>query len=104
MEPARGHALKIRKIIAVVFAFALVAGACGDDDGGDGFSSEVRQGYLAGCETEQPTAFCECTIDEIESRFTEEEFIRLAIEAAEDPPEEFTEIAFACLSKADLGG
>lgn len=94
----------IRKALAILFAFALVAVACGDDDGGDGFSAEIRSSYLAGCEGEQNAAFCECTIDEIEDRFSEEEFIRFAIEATEEPPEEFIAIAFACLSEADLGG
>lgn len=96
--------MKIRRLIALVFAFALVVAACGDDDGGGGFSSEIRSSYLEGCETSQNAAFCECTIDEIENRFSEEEFIRFAIDATEEPPEEFIEIAFACLGEADLGG
>jgi len=96
--------MKIRKAIAIVFAFALVAVACGDDDSGGQFSSEIRDSYLEGCETEQNTAFCECTITEIEKKFSEEEFIKFAIEATEEAPEEFIEIAFACLGEADLGG
>ncbi len=96
--------MKIRKAIAIVFAFALIAVACGDDDGGDGFSSEIRDSYLEGCETEQNAAFCECTFDEIAKTFSEEEFIRFAIEATEEAPEEFLEIVFACLGEADLGG
>ena len=95
--------MKARKLIALVFAFALIAAACGDDGGGR-FSSEIRDSYLEGCETEQNTAFCECTITEIEKRFSEEEFIRFAIEATGEAPEEFIEIAFACLGEADLGG
>jgi len=96
--------MKIRKAVAIVFAFALIAVACGDDDGGNGFSSEIRSSYLDGCQSEQNAAFCECTIDEIEKKFSEEDFIRFAIEATEEPPEEFIEIAFACLGEADLGG
>jgi len=96
--------MKIRKAIAIVFAFALIAVACGDDDGGDGFSSEIRDSYLEGCETEQNAAFCECTFDEIAKTFSEEEFIRFAIEATEEAPEEFLDIVFACLGEADLGG
>jgi hypothetical protein len=94
--------MKIRKALAIVFAFALIAVACGDDDGG--FSSQIRDSYLDGCQGEQNAAFCECTFDEIEKRFSEEEFIRFAIEATEEVPDEFIEIAFACLSEADLGG
>lgn len=94
--------MKIRKLIAIVFAFALIAVACGDDDGGSGYSSEIRDAYLAGCEAEAPDSdFCECTINEIEKKFSEEEFIRFAIEATEEPPEEFIEIAFACLGELE---
>lgn len=94
-----------RKFIALVFAFALVLVACGDDGGDGGFSSEVRDSYLAGCEAESPGGeFCECTFNEIEERFTEEEFIRFAIESTEEPPEEFLEVAFACLGELDLEG
>ncbi len=99
--------MKFRKALAIVFAFALIAVACGDDDddgGNGGFSSQIRDSYLDGCQGEQNAAFCECTFDEIEKRFSEEEFIRFAIEATEEPPDEFIEIAFACLSEADLGG
>lgn len=98
--------MTIRKVIALVFAFALVAAACGDDDGGSSgqFSSAIRDSYLEGCQGEQNEAFCECTITEIEKQFSEEEFIRFAIEATEEPPQEFIDIAFACLGEADLGG
>lgn len=94
--------MKFRKLIAVVFAFALIAVACGDDDGGGSFSSEIRDAYLQGCEAEAPAGgFCECTLNEIEKSFSEEEFIRFAIEATEEPPEEFLEIAFACLGELE---
>lgn len=100
--------MKIRTIIAIVFAFALITVACGDDDGGTPggqYSSDIRDSYLAGCEAESPGGnFCECTIQEIEKRFTQEEFIKFAIEATEEPPEEFLEIAFACLGELDLNG
>lgn len=103
--------MKIRKIIAIVFALALVVGACGDDDGGNGgdgggqYSQQIRDSYLQGCESSSPGGnFCECSLEEIEKRFTEEEFIRFAIEATEEPPEEFLEVAFACLGELDLGG
>jgi hypothetical protein len=94
------HTLKIRKLLAIVFAFGLIAVACGDDDGGGGYSAEIRDAYLEGCEAEAPEGnFCRCTLDEIEKKFSQEEFIRFAIEATEDPPEEFIEIAFACLGE-----
>ncbi len=96
--------MKIRKALAIVFAFALIAVACGDDDGGGGFSSEIRDSYLEGCQTAQNPEFCECTLDEIEKTFSEAEFIAFALEQTEEAPEEFLEIAFACLGDADLGG
>jgi hypothetical protein len=97
--------MKIRRVIALVFALALLAGACGDDDGGNGrFSSGIRDSYLQGCGGQQNAEFCECTLTEIEKRFTEAEFIKFAVEQTEEPPQEFVEIAFACLGEADLGG
>lgn len=96
----------VKKILAVLFAVAMIATACGDDDSGgrDGFSSEIVDSYMDGCTASQNEAFCQCTLDEIQQRFSEEEFIAFAIEASEEPPEEFIEIAFACLGEADLGG
>ena len=94
----------MRKLTAVVFAFALIAVACGGDGDGDGgrYSSEIRDAYLEGCESEAPTGtFCECTISEIEKKFSEEEFIRFAIDNTEEAPEEFIEIAFACLGELE---
>ena len=97
--------MTIRRIAALVFAFALVFVACGDDGGGGGFSSEIRDSYLAGCESESPGGnFCQCTLDEIEKNFTEDEFIRYAIEQTEEAPEELLEIAFACIGELDLDG
>lgn len=98
--------MKARFVAAVVMALALVAGACGDDDGGDGFSPEIRNQYLQGCMTSQNQAFCDCTLDELEKRFTQEEFVRFAIEANETPPDPqiFTEVALACIAEANPGG
>lgn len=94
----------VRKVFAALFAFALLAAACGDDDGGGGYSQEIRDGYLEGCTGQQNQEFCECTLNELEKQFSEEEFIKFAIEATEEPPDAFIEIAFACLDSADLGG
>jgi len=68
------------------------------------FSADIVAGYMEGCTSEQSEAFCQCTLDEIQQRFSEAEFIAFAIEARDDPPPEFIEIAFACLGEADLGG
>lgn len=99
--------MRLRTTLIAVLSVAMLATACGDDSGGgsgDGYSEQIRSSYLQGCGTEQNQAFCQCTLDELEKRFSEEEFIAFAIEASEEPPEEFIEIAFACLSEADLGG
>jgi hypothetical protein len=101
------ESMRLRTTVAALLSLALIVAGCGDDDsgtGGDGYSSEVRELYLEGCMTEQNRGFCECTLDELETRFSETEFMAFAIEASEEPPEEFVEIAFACLSEADLGG
>lgn len=99
--------MRLRTIAAALMAIALFVSGCGDDDAGspgDGYSSEVRSSYLEGCMTEQNQAFCECTLNEIEARWSESEFIAFAIDSTQDTPQEFIDIAFACLSEADLGG
>ena len=93
-----------RRMSAILFALMLVAVACSTDGGGDsGYGEEIREAYLQACETERSPEFCACTLDEIESKILEEDFIRFAIEATEEPPEEYIEVALACLSAADLG-
>ncbi|HEX5631118.1 MAG TPA: hypothetical protein VFY15_05615 [Acidimicrobiia bacterium] len=96
--------MKWRAWALTVIAVAALA-ACGDDDGtGDRYSPEIRNAYLEGCGGSQNAEFCECTLTELEKRFTQEEFIAFAIEASEEPPEEFVEITLACLSEVDVGG
>ena len=88
--------MTIRRILALVFALALVVTACGDDDSDSSgrYSDAIRTSYLQGCEAESPGGnFCECT---------EAEFIAFAIEATEEPPEEFLAVAFACLGELDI--
>lgn len=99
--------MKVRTLLVAVVSVAMLVTACGDDDGGDaGFSTEVRNQYLQGCMTGQNQAFCECTLDELEKRFTQDEFVRFAIEASETPPDPqiFTEVALACIAEANPGG
>lgn len=99
---------KTKRALVALFAVALIATACGDDDGGGGsggYSSSVTDAYMEGCTSGgQPAAFCQCTLDELEDRFSEEEFVAFAIEASEEPPDEFVEIALACIGEADIGG
>jgi hypothetical protein len=91
--------------LPVALLAVVVLAACGDDDGtGDRYSDEIRNAYLEGCTTSQNQAFCECTLTELEKRFTQDEFIAFAIEASEEPPDDFVDITLACLSEVDLGG
>jgi hypothetical protein len=89
---------KLRWLVALL-SLVLVLGACGDDDdGGTRYSDEIRSSYLDGCTIDAPAAVCECTIQEFEKRYTEEEFIAFAIENqdATEIPEEVFEIIIAC--------
>ena len=96
--------MRLRTLLVTLLAVSALA-ACGDDDGtGDHYSDEIRNAYLEGCTGSQNEAFCECTLTELEKRFTQEEFIAFAIEASEEPPDEFVDITLACLSEVDLGG
>jgi len=95
-----------RKLIALVFAFALVLAACGDDDGGgNGFSDSFRQEFMSSCEADSPGGeYCSCFLDQLEQNFTEAELIKFAIEGTEEPPDEFFDMALACIGEVDLGG
>jgi hypothetical protein len=97
--------MRLRTLLLTLVAVLALA-ACGDDDNPTGtrYSAEIRDAYLEGCTSSQNEAFCECTLTELEKRFTQEEFIAFAIEASEEPPEEFVDITLACLSEVDLGG
>lgn len=88
--------------IAVLVVAAL--GACGDDDTSTsaGFSATTRSRYMEGCTSSQTEEFCACTLSELEERFTEEEFMRFAIEATEEAPQDLIEVSIACISEADL--
>lgn len=91
------------KSLVAALALTLLVAACGDDSPGEGFSPAIRASYMEGCMTDQNEAFCECTVDELEKRFTQDEFIRFAVQATETPPdpEVFVEVALACLRYAD---
>ena len=98
---------KMVRVLAVVLALGLVFAACGDDDGGSGFSDEIRTEFMNGCAPEGGEAFCECTLDELEKVYTEEEFIRVGLEAFtqgnDDPPEEMMTAVLACIDKIPTG-
>lgn len=96
-------------LIGLALAVGLLASACGGDGGvlgsassdtapAERYSAAVRDSYLDGCVQEAPLEACECTIREFEARYTEVEFIRLALENAdnEDIAAEFFDIIAAC--------
>ena len=111
--------------IAVFIALALLVTACGDDDGGvltpttadaptttraagggERFDEFTRSAYLEGCREDGNDAFCECTLEEFETLYNQDEFERLALEL-DDPsqlPDEFTSVIFGCLDEFDDGG
>jgi hypothetical protein len=91
--------MSIRRLVVAVVTTALIATACGDDDTDNRYDAQVRDLYLEGCTEEGDPAFCECTLREIESRYTQEEFVRHSVDAAAgyDTPIDFVEIAMACL-------
>jgi len=101
----------------ILIAMAMLVTACSDDspatetigfgsESGSGsgaqYSTFIRDSYLEGCGTEQNRSFCECTLTELERIFSEEEFIRFAIESTEEMPDEALEIAFACIDEIDI--
>ena len=95
--------MRIRLLVIALVALTTL-GACGDDATTPGFSATTRNRYMEGCTAEQSQAFCQCTLDELQERFTEDEFLRFAVDATEEPPDELIEVSLACIAEADLGG
>lgn len=95
--------MRLRTALIALVTVATIAAACGDDDTNDGYSESTRDAYMEGCTDQQSVAFCECTLNELEERYTEEEFFRFAIEASDAPPQDLVEISLACIAEADLG-
>lgn len=96
--------MRLRTALIALVTVATIAAACGDDDSSDGYSEDVRNAYMDGCTDTQSVAFCDCTLNELEERYTQEEFFRFAIEASDAPPQDLVEISLACIAEADLGG
>ena len=72
---------------------------------GERYSESTRRAYLEGCTEDAPLAACECTIAEFERRYTESEFITLALENADtaEPPAEVLEVVVSCIGELDDG-
>lgn len=90
--------MTIRRLVAAAIVTALVAAGCGDD-GDTRYDPEVRRLFLEGCTQEGDPDFCECSLSELEKRYTQEEFVRHSIDAADgfDTPIDFVEVTLACL-------
>ena len=95
--------MRVRSLLMSLLAVVALS-ACGGDGNGDHYSQAVRDLYLEGCGGNSNEAFCECTLNELENRFTEDEFIAFSIEASEEPPQEFVDISLACLGEFDPEG
>lgn len=75
------------------------------DATGGRYSEETRRLYLEGCTQEAPLAACECTLNEFERRYSEGEFIALALDNADtaEPPAEVMEVVISCIGELDDG-
>ncbi|NQV07282.1 hypothetical protein HQ535_12095 [bacterium] len=89
--------------LALAISMVLVLGACGDDDAGSGFDSTSRNAYMTGCLEDGNEAFCSCTLDEFEQRYSQDEFEALALELSnpDEAPEAFVEVILMCISELD---
>ena len=91
----------MRRIALIGVVLALVAGACGDDDGsplfttttattaatvmGERYPPEFVDAYLEGCSSESSREFCQCTIDGFQERMTLDGFLALTDTEDFDP-------------------
>lgn len=90
-----------RLLIALL---TLTMAACGGGSpAGPGFSETTRTLYLEGCTADNPAAFCACTLAALEDRFTEPEYLRLAVNGTDELEAAFVEISRLCLAEADPG-
>ncbi len=93
------------RVLVPLLALVLVLGACGDDDdgGSTGFSDSTREAYLEGCLEDGNEAFCNCTLDEFEKIYSEDEFEDLALQlgSPDEAPEEFVDVILTCLDQLD---
>lgn len=69
------------------------------------YSEATRRAYLEGCAEDAPPAACQCTLDEFQRRYSESDFIVLALENADasEPPPEVLEVVISCIGELDDG-
>jgi hypothetical protein len=93
--------------LALVMALGLATAACGGSGDG-GYSDETREQFMAGCEPQAGTAFCECTLDELESSISEDDLLGMGAESfaggGDEMPEEVMNAALACIDEMETGG
>lgn len=92
--------MKVRRLLAAALSIVVLASSCGDDGTGE-FSEDFRRLFMQNCSADESEAFCDCYLDELEKRFTQDQIIALAIEGSEEPPPEFFEAGFACAQYLD---
>ena len=66
----------ITRALGLILVIGLFAAACGGDGG---YSDQLRDDFMRGCEPAAGTDFCECALAETEKTFTEEEFLDLGV-------------------------
>lgn len=74
------------RTLALATGICLILAACGSS----GYSQDLKDGFMNGCEPSVGAAFCECALTEIEQAFAEEEFIEMDLSfptsTGESPP------------------
>ena len=62
------------------------------------YPEEVVSAFVGRCTAQAPRGACECTLDEIQRRFTYEQFTRLEQQTRDTgkPPAEFQDVARDC--------
>jgi len=64
------------RTLGLILVIGLFAAACAGDGG---YSDQLRDDFMRGCEPAAGTEFCECALAEAEKTFTEEEFLDMGV-------------------------
>ena len=93
---------------AVLLVAALVLAGCGDDDGEDGYSDELREQFVGDCAAQGDTeAVCGCFYDALAQRIPIERFRELdrqIRDGADQVPDDVVDLAVACGADPDFAG
>lgn len=100
-----GVGMKVLLLFSILVIFGVAA--CGS--GPSRYAPEIRESYLSACEGSASRADCECSLEFIEERLSQDEFVAedLKMAAGQMPSNEFTallaESVMTCLLKALTG-